>query len=306
MTVPVASKLRRAFPEMHLVWAVEKRCAAVVDQESLVTIRHEAPRNEWRKRRMSPATWADQLRYYLSLRKQHFDFGIDLQGHSKTALCLRLSGAKKRLAVKATDALSRRLNPVWVAPVTKMHHVERNLACLESLFPCTSDAAPIMPTLQFERSNIRERISEKASLVTIMSSAGQPDKAWPIERWNAVAENLIAAGKTVAFLGGPGDPRPGVQGALDWVGQLPLEETMAAIAESELHLSGDTGGGHIAAAYSIPQLSIFGPTDPEVFRPYSQSGVVLRRERSTENISIEEVWDAAQRQLEQHGKTLSH
>jgi ADP-heptose:LPS heptosyltransferase len=78
----------------------------------------------------------------------------------------------------------------------------------------------------------------------------------------------------VVFLGGPGDPTPKTGESL--VGKLTLRESMAVIASSELHVSADTGNGHIAAAYGVPTVSVFGPMDPVRFRPYGPKATVLR------------------------------
>ena len=61
---------------------------------------------------------------------------------------------------------------------------------------------------------------------------------------------------------------------------------MAAVAESHLHLAGDTGTGHIAAAYGTPVVSVFGPTPPERYRPWSARARVLRDDsKSVEAVS---------------------
>ena len=73
--------------------------APVVDENRLVNSVAEFPRDKWKANRWSPATWREQLRAYAGLRKHKFDWGLDLQGHSKTALALRIAKPKRRLAV---------------------------------------------------------------------------------------------------------------------------------------------------------------------------------------------------------------
>ena len=68
---------------------------------------------------------------------------------------------------------------------------------------------------------------------------------------------------------------------------------MAVIARSSLVLAADTGAGHLAAAYGVPVVSIFGPTDPEEFRPYSDAGIVLKSGDRTDDVSPEQVVMAA-------------
>lgn len=305
MAAHVPSRIRREQPDSIIHWAVETRCEDVIDTEILVQHRASLPRHLMRKKRWSPQTWRTQMVYYSRLRAERFDYGLDLQGHLKTAICLRLAAPKQSRSIQATDALSKMLNPVMAQLPQRIHCVEHALNCLAELVDFRADSTPIMPKLESERRTIRNQIEGKPKLVTIAVGAGQADKAWPIERWKAVAEQLQGQVQ-IAFLGGPESACPEVPGAIDWVGKLTLAETMAAIAESELLLSGDTGAGHIAAAYHTPVLSVFGPTDPAIFRPYSDLGIVLRNGRATENTSVDEVLSTAREALSQHAKAIPH
>lgn len=305
MAAHTASCIRRSDPEGVLVWAVEERCSAVVDAERLVSEKAVYPRERWKKGAWSPTIWQEQLRYYAGLRKHGFDIGLDLQGHSKTAICLRLSGAKRRLSTRATDGFARRLNPVVADFEGLTHTVQRQLFALRTLGTFAGSPEPIMPALTNERRSIRGRIGP-ASFLAIAVGAGQPWKAYPLAHWQQVASSLAELGKRVVFLGGPGEAAPDVPGAVNLVAQLDLAETIAVLAECELALAADTGAGHIAAAYGKPVVSIFGPTDPAEFGPYTDRGIVLRQDQKTESVRPEEVLEAAHTLLQSYGVPLSH
>jgi ADP-heptose:LPS heptosyltransferase len=68
---------------------------------------------------------------------------------------------------------------------------------------------------------------------------------------------------------------------------------MAAVALSSVHLAADTGTGHIAAAYGTPVVSVFGPTQPQNYRPYTDRGIVLRGPEDTTNVPPDDVLAAA-------------
>lgn len=131
-----------------------------------------------------------------------------------------------------------------------------------------------MPKLSAERSALRAELGS-TRLVTITVSAGHFKKAYDLEGWREVGASLLAKGYSVAFLGGPGDPRISLDGTHDWVGKRTLEQSMAAVAESHIHLAADTGSGHVAAAYGVPVISVFGYSDANRFRPYTDRGIVL-------------------------------
>ncbi len=291
MAVPVAEALRRLSPEAHLVWAVEERCAPVVSRE-LVSTRAEIPGVRWKKGRWSPAIWREQLGFYAGLRREGFDFGLDLQGHAKTALCLRLAAPKRRLAAQARDGLARSLHPTLEERQGERHVVEWNLFALERLL-----ARPVGEPVWRMPQEDGEEFAGGGRLATISVGAGRPHKEVSAEHWAAVAEALLKDGWRVAFLGGPTDRAPQVQGALDWVGRLSLARSMAAVAASGLHLAADTGSGHLAAAYGVPVVSVFGPTDPAHYRPYTKRGVVLREGTDPNAVEPAAILEAARRLL---------
>jgi ADP-heptose:LPS heptosyltransferase len=292
MAAWAATAIRRRYPDGFLCWAVESRCAAVVNRKQLVTQAAEFPRDRWKRKRWSPATWREQVHLYARLRGLKFDYGLDLQGHSKTALCLRLAKPKQRVAARATDSLARRLNPVYGEKPEALHTVEWNHEVLRSLGEFELPIRPLMPLRDDAWEAARAHLGE-GRLASISVSAGQPDKAYPADRWREVASQLVQDGFQVVFLGGPTDSPIEVPGTLDLVRKLPLDQTMAVVAHSTLHLAGDTGSGHMAAAYGVPVVSVFGPTNPDVYRPYTDLGIVLREGRDTSNVPAERVIEAA-------------
>jgi heptosyltransferase-1 len=65
MAVPVASRVRRALPDSFIGWAVDPRCAAVLDTQRLLNLQYDIPWEQWKKNRTGPIS---KLRHYLKLR----------------------------------------------------------------------------------------------------------------------------------------------------------------------------------------------------------------------------------------------
>lgn len=292
MAAWAATAIRKKYPDGFLCWAVESRCAAVVDRKHLVTQACEFPRDRWKRKRWSPNTWREQVAIYSRLRGLKFDYGLDLQGHSKTALCLRLAKPKKRVASRATDSLAAKLNPVYGVKPDQTHTVEWNHEVLCSLGDFELPIHPLMPLRDEAWESARAHLGD-GRIASISVSAGQSDKAYAPDRWREVASHLVRDGFQVVFLGGPSDSPIDGPGTVDLVRKLPLDQTMAVVAHSAIHLAGDTGSGHMAAAYGVPLVSVFGPTNPNVYRPYSDLAVVLREGRDTANVPAERVIEAA-------------
>ena len=284
MATWAATAIRQKYPDGFLVWAVEGRCAPVIDRHRLVTQRYEFPRDRWKQKKWSPATWQQQLSKYVRLRALRFDLGLDLQGHSKTALCLRIASPKKRISAAATDRFASCLNPLATGRTADMHTVEWNHAVLNHLEPFEFAERPTLPDVGAVR---------QPNLVSISVGAGHPSKIYPRIHWERIARDLIAKGFRVVALGGKNDEPLEVDGIENQVGKLRLKESLRVVAESALHLAGDTGTGHMAAAVGTPVVSIFGPMDPVLYRPYTKSGTDLLRDADPKKVSPEEVLEAA-------------
>ncbi len=283
MAAWTATAIRNRYPNAWICWAAEDRCLPVIDQSRLVDELVEIPRQSWRRQRWTPKVLSEQIAICRRLKSMKFDFGIDLQGHLKTAICLRFACPKRRVACCATDLFSRSLNPVPERMPPTAHWVEWQNHVLQNFGEFDLPIRPIMPKAPVKDSG----------LVTISTSAGHSDKIYPASKWKTVAQGLQSDGMKVAFLGAPGDPEVLLDGTTNFVGKLGLGQSMEMVAASELHLSGDTGTGHMAAAYGVPVVSVFGHMDPANYRPYTDHGVVLKVGSHAANVDPEAVIDAA-------------
>lgn len=293
MAAYVATAIRSAKPGSRLTWAIETRCRAMLNESSLLNEVVDFPRDRWRKQRWSPRVWREQLAKFAQLRKQSFDYGIDLQGHSKTAICLRIARPKKRIAAFATDSLAKRLNPMAPGDPDGKHRVERMADTAGVFFSLSLPDRPLMPT-PIGKADLE--IGERP-LVTISTGAGAVVKQYPAAKWAEIGARLAGQGHQVVFLGAASDPQVNAPGTISRVGQWNLSQTMSAVAHSTIHLAADTGTGHMAAAFGVPFVSVFGPTDPVLYRPYSQNGVVLHASGNPADTTVEQILGAVQKLL---------
>lgn len=294
MAAWAATALRLANPMSRIDWAVSGTCAPVIDDDELVSERFVFRRELWKKTRWRPSTWRDQLQTYIGLRHRQYDVGFDFQGHSKTALALRIARPKRRIALRGTDAFARRLNPSLNEDVGGLHTVEQNMRLIREAGSFELPDRPMMPQSPLPPSIL-------SGAVVIGTGAGHPGKIWPVERWAQVGRALVARRVPVVIAGAGGDPRPAVEGAIDAIGKLNLLELCAVVRNARLVLAADTGIGHIASAYAIPSVSVFGPTDPYVFRPYGPHARVLKQGDSPLDVSAEAFIEAAEQALEAKG-----
>ncbi len=107
-----------------------------------------------------------------------------------------------------------------------------------------------------------------------------PSKEWPADRWLELISLLldrtdlplavlVAPGRESAWVGlGSRIPR-GRGGVLP---SLPLTEALAVTGSARALLTVDGGIMHAAVGLGVPTLALFGPTDPDIWFPYSGSG----------------------------------
>lgn len=139
-------------------------------------------------------------------------------------------------------------------------------------------------------------------------------KVWPLERFVALARDQHGKGRTPVFLIGPDEAswvpaiRAGVPGVLlpGWDNGPPRGEAASPVATVALGqrlsvaIANCSGTGHMMAAGGAPMVSLFGPTDPEKFVPYSDDPIALSSFGSTrkiEDVALADVIAGVDRRL---------
>lgn len=103
------------------------------------------------------------------------------------------------------------------------------------------------------------------------------DKNWPGFA-EFVARELPAFGRPVLVLPGPGAEERIAREHFAGTTLLPgvgLGVYAALLRDAALMISNDTGPGHLAAAVSTPLLSVLGPSEPALWRPWGARVQVL-------------------------------
>jgi ADP-heptose:LPS heptosyltransferase len=124
--------------------------------------------------------------------------------------------------------------------------------------------------------------------------ASTPGKTWPAQRFLAVAEHLRdTAGLEPVFLAGPGDD-PAAFARVNVCRNAPLDQVKNIVAGAQLFVGNDSGPAHIAAAFGVPVVALFGPSDPANWAPWRTESQVLTNPASIDGISVAQVIAAAE------------
>jgi heptosyltransferase-2 len=110
-------------------------------------------------------------------------------------------------------------------------------------------------------------------------------KRWYPDRFAEVARRLSAEWSArVVIFGGPGETVIAAEieqqlggGCLNLAGRTSVRELMALIRRCNFFVTNDSGPMHIAAAFGVPLVTIFGPTDHATTAPYTDRAVIVRK-----------------------------
>jgi ADP-heptose:LPS heptosyltransferase len=75
----------------------------------------------------------------------------------------------------------------------------------------------------------------------------------------------------------------------------PLREVKGLMQGASLFLGNDSGPAHIAAAFNVPVVVIFGPSDPDIWYPWRTASEVIRAKNGIESVTERQVLDALER-----------
>ena len=281
--LPVLRSLKRHLPESRIFWWIDSALAPLLESDPDLAgiVRFE------RRRWAAPQHWGELWRSVRWVRRQSFDWVIDLQ-------CLARSGAFAWLANGGLtvgldepregarmfyDLAARR-------PSFHTHAVDWYLRVLPLLGLSAASDFDWLPPRPEVAAAIRRRWPVNSSDgIILQPGARWLNKRWPVESFAVLARQILEQfpGVHVAVLGGAEDTALGqaVAGAagpscLDLTGRLSLPEMVEWIRSCRLMVTNDTGPMHVAAALGKPVVALFGPTEPRRTGPYGQIQNVLQ------------------------------
>jgi ADP-heptose:LPS heptosyltransferase len=272
MKLPFVRALRRSFPNARITWLAGK--GKTVYAGTLAPLVSDCL-DEVIEAAGIGSKASELLRRPLPGRR--FDLVIDTQRRVLTSLILRRISSKSFVSGAADFLLSSRRPERGTRKPPSM--IGQLFALLE--LAAGHPVAPVfdLALTQEWRAKAAALLPEGPRYVGIAPGAGGAHKCWPRERFVALAERQIAAGRVPVFLLGPdeagwiGALREAVPGA-----RFPLQAateddaaspllTIAVAQRLAAAAANDSGTGHLIAAAGCPLVSLFGPTRAEKFAP---------------------------------------
>lgn len=277
--LPLLGRVRRAWPEAHVGWAVEPLSAPVLAGHPWLDQVHVFARARGVRGFIAHVHEVRAARYALTL---------DLGRSAKSALIALGAGARRRLGFAAADGREGG----WLAATERLAPQPAARSKLEQ-FLAFGDALGLGPApVEFgvaATAEERERAAgllgdRSAPLLSVPLGSSCPSRRWLPDRTAALLTAVHrTTGARAALLGTAADAgfaRAVLAGtaapAADLTGRTSLRDLIAIFERSQAVVGPDSGSLHLAAAVGCPVVSLWGATSPQRSVPWgSEDGVVV-------------------------------
>lgn len=235
---------------------------------------------------------AERLRVARLIRRQKYDVAFNLHGGTTATMFVRASGARHRVGYSSYlysflyDHLLSSASEYWGRE--KTHSAEQQLALLgfvgvpindrpKSRLVVSADAIQSMEgkfSVQPQGESAQIRPGEFALL---HPGTAFFTKRWPTENFARTAEFLAGKGLQTVAVGSKGevkvldDLKRESTVPVKTFGDLTLPEITALASKAKIFIGNDSGIAHIAAAVGTPSVVVFGPSNRDHWRPWTDA-----------------------------------
>lgn len=137
----------------------------------------------------------------------------------------------------------------------------------------------------------------RAPYAVIHAFASQADKTWPAERFAAIARHLRAELRLEpVFIGAASDDFAPFAD-FELVKGAPLKEAMTLLSGASLFIGNDSGPAHMAAAFGLPLVVLFGSSHADQWRPWRTGAETIVSPPDVRVVPVERVQAAIERLL---------
>ncbi len=285
MTTPAISVIREQFPQAEITILAN----ALVSQLFLHHPGIDAIITFDRQRKHHGI--AGRLRLAAELRKHAFDLAIILPNSFDSALVPWLARVPTRIG-KCSDGRTLLLNGRYNATKgpTACHEVEYYLNLMK-YFGINGSCRDLHLSITSEEESRASALLAEYGIrpddfvlgINPGASYGSA-KRWYPDRFAGVARRLAYKWSVkVVIFGGPGETEIAAdiesrmeETAVNVAGKTSVRELMALIKRCNFFITNDSGPMHIAAAFDVPLVAIFGSTDHTGTSPYNSKSAVVR------------------------------
>ncbi|MFM7344316.1 MAG: glycosyltransferase family 9 protein [Tagaea sp.] len=243
----------------------------------------------WRDDRPHKFNLIDLLRLRARLRGRRFERVYDLQTSQRSNLYFKLMGpGRPEWSGIAPGCSHPHANPAR----DSMHTVDRQR---EQLAMAGIDEVPESDVSWLTAETGHFKLPEPYVLLVPGGAPTRPKKRWPVAKYAALAQELVAHGATPVVLGGKAEAELGQQiraaspRVRDLTGKTSFAELVALARGAGAAIGNDTGPMHLIARAKCPSIVLFGSdSDPALCAPRGPEVAVMRR-GNLDGLGVDEV-----------------
>lgn len=321
LTFPALRLLKATYPDAHLAFLTDSRCAGLFDGlevlDELFTLDRLA------LKRLRPHAVRQLLNEVLRpALLGSWDVVVDFQSFTETAVVAAATRAPLRIGRRYKTGAGRLYRPWIDTPHPPIYmtgaHIDTIVQAGLAAAPPASRQASIAPFYRipaearrrWDRRSAALRLPtvELAPRIAFFVGAAKTHKLWPAKRFAQLALRLAAEiPHSFLIFAGPGEQGAArqvveeatSQGLGDRIadgGCGELATLAAAFEQCSATVSNDTGPLHLSVAVGTPTLGIFCTSDPHFIPPTPHRHVVATAEQ-IDTISVDQVTAAARHLL---------
>jgi heptosyltransferase-3 len=265
LSTPAIYLLKQARPDLEIAVIAEDRFAAVFENNPAIGFV------------LPPSARA--------IRSFAPDLCLNLHGGTRSARLTLLSGARFRAGFDIFRPALIYNTPIPTAQeilgITRRVHTAEHMA--SAMFYLGVPIGDIPRAQMYAKTG-----APTNPYAVIHPFAATPEKTWPSDSFLHIAEYIAKSlGFEPVFIGGPDDD---LQPFSKWRGiaAAPLSEIAGLMRCARLFAGNDSGPAHVAAAFGVPQVVIFGPSDSETWAPWRTESEVLKAAGPIAGIPVEQ------------------
>jgi heptosyltransferase III len=246
LTLPVLDEIRSNFPQAFIeVWGIRP-------QVDLLQAVDRVDRLDARD--LAPMFIAEPIPPILRGRLREFDLAVSFLSDPDGVVSGNLAIAGVQRVIRGSPTMR-----------PGMHAVYQLASVLGPLGLALRDP---VPRLKIARDQIQK------PLLGFHPGSGSEAKNWPLRHWIDFTEKIASRFEGLLLIGGEADDEVMRAFRLRWRGppfetvvRQNLWDLARALTRCTVFVGHDTGVAHLAAAVQTPTVALFGPTNPDIWRP---------------------------------------
>ena len=313
-SMPFLYAVKEAFPNAELHWLIAKGLEGMLEDHPMIKRLWIINKDQWKNLKKIKNTASEIMSLFKKLRDESYDITIDLQGLLKSGLLTYATRSPLRIGFKEAREASNLFYTHKIKGGSEVHAVDRYLKIAFAIGCRTEEVRFPMPLIKESETmkKLREDIGDYA---VIIPGARWKTKKWSHNRFGEIASMLDI--KTL-IVGSASDIKisklienKSNGKALSIAGDTNIKELISIIRNARYVISNDSGPMHIAAAFGIPVVAVFGPTNPAKTGPYGNNHIIVKSDipcapcykkdckgmRCMDEISVEMVYKAIHKVL---------